>query len=321
MTNRLAVLDLWRVIAAFAVVTLHAQPFSKLAPTFNLIITQGATRLAVPFFLVASGYFLAQTFQRGRFRLWASKIFKMYVIWMVIYAPIWLSSLDGQDHVGFRAIKMLVIGYYHLWFLIALLLSASLLFVLVQKNREHMLIPTICAGFLFGFGMQYLYFYVPDGDILKIIKMGNLNRTFFGFAFPYLAVGYLISIYGEFRFFIQKNSVYFVLLGVALLFVEQAINVTFAERIYFSDNLVSVSILAPTAFVILLSSETSLSAIAKFLAPFSLAVYLVHIGILFILDAYTSFGNVEKWLLTCMFSAILAAFLLLPIRPLRWLIR
>ena len=60
-------LDAFRLSAAVLVVTIHTSPLGGLAPLADLWLTRVLARVAVPFFLMVSGYFLA----RGGWRLGA----------------------------------------------------------------------------------------------------------------------------------------------------------------------------------------------------------------------------------------------------------
>lgn len=319
-TNRLVCVDLLRIVGAFLVITLHSDPLRPISMNASIVMTQGITRIAVPFFFVASGYFLAKTIKKGRFKPWAARIFKLYIVWMLIYSPIWIYHLLGENLLVLGIAKMLAIGHYHLWYLIALLLAALFLFLLIVWKRERLISAFIVLGFLLGFGLQYFYLYGPEGIATYVIKDGFLNRSFFTFAFPYLGIGYLIATRTEFVEVLGKNAILLLLLGGAILALEVVSYIVFAERQGSFDNLISMSLLAPTIFAIALKTRLSLGKAERFLGPLSLAIYLVHSGVLSTLYRVTDFGGTERWALTCVISFIIGAILIHPKFPLRWLV-
>ena len=54
-------LDGFRLAAAVLVVTIHTSPLASVSPLGDFWLTRVLARLAVPFFLMVSGYFLAKT--------------------------------------------------------------------------------------------------------------------------------------------------------------------------------------------------------------------------------------------------------------------
>ena len=54
------VLDRMRLLAAILVVAIHTAPLSSYCPTLDFWLTRVLARLAVPFFFMITGYFLAK---------------------------------------------------------------------------------------------------------------------------------------------------------------------------------------------------------------------------------------------------------------------
>lgn len=83
---------------AILVVAIHTGPFeytdSELIRRLFIIITE----LAVPFFFIASGFFL---FRRHDWELriaqYAKRMFRLYVVWNIVYLPI---TIFGFIHNG-----------------------------------------------------------------------------------------------------------------------------------------------------------------------------------------------------------------------------
>ena len=51
-------IDLAKFVASFLVVALHFPPLADLSGDLSVLLTNGVTRIAVPFFFCCSGFFL-----------------------------------------------------------------------------------------------------------------------------------------------------------------------------------------------------------------------------------------------------------------------
>lgn len=85
-----ACIDLMKFICAILVVTIHTSPFKNVSPLLDYGLTQYIARLAVPFFFVASGYFLFRKTDYDNFDVnvpltYAKRIFRLYLLWNAIY--------------------------------------------------------------------------------------------------------------------------------------------------------------------------------------------------------------------------------------------
>ena len=80
-------LDRFRLLAAVLVVCNHTGPLDSLSPTADFFLTRVLARLAVPFFFIVSGYFLAkcQWKHTGRF---LRKTLLLYLAAVALYLPL-----------------------------------------------------------------------------------------------------------------------------------------------------------------------------------------------------------------------------------------
>jgi surface polysaccharide O-acyltransferase-like enzyme len=317
-TERLVAIDVIRVVAVLLVVTLHAEPFRDLSYQINFVVTNGVARLAVPLFLITSGYFIASTMSSGRMKPWVLRVLKLYVLWMMVYAPFWVPGLLDRENEAVFLARTLVIGYYHLWFLIALALAGLVLFCLITLEKDRWLPGLVVATLGAGIVLQVFHFHAPDSPGVAAIGGLHLNRSFLTFAFPYVAIGYLIATRPDFSAFLRRHGAFLLLAGGAVLAAEVWFNGHYAVRTRLSDNLVSVAILAPTIFALVANARFSLGQSGRILAPLSLAIYLVHVVILNPLNSWTTLGSMEVWALTCVLSVAMGLVLVHPKSALRW---
>ncbi len=59
-------LDYFKLTAAFMVVAIHTAPFTCISEEADFAITYCLFRVAVPFFLMVSGYFVVSDYWQGR---------------------------------------------------------------------------------------------------------------------------------------------------------------------------------------------------------------------------------------------------------------
>ena len=119
--QKLPALDGFRLVAAFLVVCIHTSPFASWTELGDFWLTRVLARVAVPFFFMTSGYFLACSGWRG-FGRTVKKLLLLYGCAILLYLP--LNWYNG----GFTPLqwlqKLLVDGtFYHLWYFPAVLLG------------------------------------------------------------------------------------------------------------------------------------------------------------------------------------------------------
>ena len=118
-----AVLDWARVWAAVLVICNHTSPLFSLSAAGDFFLTRVLARLAVPLFLMISGYFLEQSGWRSARRL-LKKTALLYAAAVALYLP--LNLYAGQITPDFFR-KLVTDGtLYHLWYFPALLLGVPI---------------------------------------------------------------------------------------------------------------------------------------------------------------------------------------------------
>lgn len=142
------VLDRFRLIAAFMVVCIHTSPLDSLSPLGDFVLTRIFCRVAVPFFLMISGHFLAAGQWRSLGRFWR-KTLLLYGLAILLYLP--LNWYTGSPS-GWGWIKALLTDgtFYHLWYFPALLLGVPLARLLARLGMPAAL---TLAGVLYLIGL------------------------------------------------------------------------------------------------------------------------------------------------------------------------
>lgn len=152
-TTRQRGLDAFRLPAALLVAAIHTAPFSGLNVEVDALLTYTLGRVAVPFFLMVSGYFvLAPALQdpRGswgqgvgarRLGRFLARNLLLYLAATVLYLPLTLYAHNLPQTVGAGLRALLWDGtFYHLWYFPALLLGCCLVLMLWRLS------PGLCWG-------------------------------------------------------------------------------------------------------------------------------------------------------------------------------
>lgn len=123
-------LDWGRLLAAMLVVAIHTSPLGSFSAEADFVLTRILARLAVPFFLMCSGYFLlGEAGAAGRFGRFAHKTLLLYAGASLLYLPLnlYAGHLQGLGPADWLRLLLFDGTFYHLWYLPAVLLGAGLL--------------------------------------------------------------------------------------------------------------------------------------------------------------------------------------------------
>lgn len=165
-------LDRFRLIAALLVVCIHTSPLDSVTPLGNFVLTRIFCRVAVPFFLMVSGHFLAAGQWRSLGRFWR-KTLLLYGLAILLYLP--LNWYTGSPW-GWEWIKALLTDgtFYHLWYFPALLLGVPLARLLARLGMPAAL-TLASVLYLIGLGGDSYY-----GLAAQVPALGQCyDRLFF----------------------------------------------------------------------------------------------------------------------------------------------
>lgn len=202
--NRSTAIDPFRMVAAFLIVAIHTAPLSSFSETADFFFSYCFARIAVPFFLMTTGYFVLPALilkKSGSYRsLWRSmkKTALIYLAATILYLPVNIYS--GKLPALKEIFKVLVFDgtFYHLWYLPATLLGMLFLFLLSRKCSPKIML-FICGVLylvgLFGDSWYGLFAQLPPVkafyDVLFGISSYTRNGIFYAPIF--LLMGALIS--------------------------------------------------------------------------------------------------------------------------------
>ncbi len=200
-------IDLFKLFFSFFVIFIHCHPEG----TLSFVIANGIGRLAVPFFFVVAGYFLAQKILSSSSEAWQTgvyaflkRIFKMYLIWSAIYLPLMLVIfLVGRGYTPLECLVEYLRAFFftgsfsHLWYLPALLTGAAIVSLLCKKLDLRVIFALGLLLFFVGiFNEAYSGLCPPVlkdffEDLYNPVFERTRNGLFFGTVF--VAMGFLFA--------------------------------------------------------------------------------------------------------------------------------
>ena len=287
-------IDLFKFLAAFLIASIHISPVISYGVFPDFLLRNYFARIAVPYFFVASGFFLFQKislrdFDKTIFTAYAKKILKFYVIWSVIYLPWNLKNrifpleknfvLEMLDLIR----EILFVGYGQFWYLHATIV-AVLLIMLCFKFRLPLQITFFISFCLYLIGL------VPQSytglldlirnapflwNALKVVQgimTTTRNGIFDGFFF--MTLGALFSKMPHIRISLKKAVVGF-FCSMILLLVEAL----FLNAIHWSKDYNMYLFLIPaTYFLFCISIQIDLkeSTIYPTLRVLSFLIFSLH---------------------------------------------
>ena len=157
-------LDDFRLLAVILVVANH----TRSADGEFLWLLTVLRRVAVPFFIMVSGYFLA----RGNWRStgkFLTKTAMLYGVGVLLYLP--LNCYAGQLSPDFFRRVIFDGSFYHLWYLPALLLGTPIAYYL-SRFKPQAAIPIAGALYLIGLGGESYYGLVSGIPVLSTFYNG-----------------------------------------------------------------------------------------------------------------------------------------------------
>ena len=257
-------IDLLKIVLAFFVVFLHMNFLRNSHPTLSYLLVNGLFRIAVPVFLVITGFYFLHIDNLQKLKKWLFRTFLLYAIWMLIYISYW----KDNEHI----LLTVIFGYHHLWYLIGTFFSGLLLYIL-RKKSSKILITLAVSLFLLGYAVQVLgnlHYFETESD--SVLNMYLLYRNFLFVCFPFLTIGFLINKH-NFDLSKYRYSSLLVILSVFCVVAEAFFNF---RNVSSESTDVLFSLLFACPLIFLYCQKIYIKTTSKILANLSTAIYVVH---------------------------------------------
>ena len=209
MNQRNTTIDLAKYIAALLVIAIHTALFYDINDTLYFVTVDIICRMAVPFFAICSGYFLALKWEvSGRFnsdrnktvflRQWM-KLIVLYLAWSILYLIYSIPSWIDTGWFSFHAFIDYAIGavrsgsHYHLWYLLSMIYALPLLYaclnVMKVKHLKYLaMILWLVKAASYGYAR---WMPTPISAIFSLMNVSCLSGAVG--ILPFLLLGVCIS--------------------------------------------------------------------------------------------------------------------------------
>lgn len=201
-TKNYGALDRFRVAAAILVIAIHTSPLTSINESADFFLTRVLARIAVPFFLMVTGQFVAGRFlgsaQEGGSALkkYLAKTSLLYIFCILLYLPIGIYAGHYKDLTVSSALRMLIFDgtFYHLWYFPAAILG--ILLVYLMSRFLSLRIMTVMSLILYAIGLFGDSYYgiaqkapVVEGAYEFIFQISSYTRNGLFFAPLFLVMG------------------------------------------------------------------------------------------------------------------------------------
>lgn len=218
-------IDAFRVAAALLIVAIHTSPLMIFSETADFILTRVIARVAVPFFLMVTGYFvLPRCLMPGRllekaglsragrtpgeyFRDYERKQLLLYGFSILLYLPVnwYAGNLKGSFRIS-RVVGELVFEgtFYHLWYLPGVILGLLLVYLAGRAFSYSGVLLLSFMLYLTGLGGDSYYGLVSQWEPAKafydwIFGVSPYTRNGVFFVPVFLWLGYGLARMGILR--------------------------------------------------------------------------------------------------------------------------
>lgn len=291
-------IDFAKFICSILVVMIHVPLFGEQNSTniftyLNFLFKDGICRMAVPLFFMFSGFLLYKktkldNFSTQHVKKYILNIFKLYIIWSIIYIP--LSFMDILAEHKTLSVGILIYiknfflkgSYTHLWYLNALCVAVIIVSFLLYKKISPKRILIISSFFyvigLLGSGYEGiitpLYSIPIIGNLINwYFYIFSVTRNGLFFAFFFVALGMFLS--NKTITISSKKSLLLFIISTILMCTETVILKTFNIAKTYDILIFSI----PTAlfgFLFLLTLNLKDKPIYKKLRELSALIYYTH---------------------------------------------
>lgn len=149
--------DRFRLIAAFLVIAIHTSPLASLSGEADFFLTRILARVAVPFFLMVTGFFLPA--KKAGIKKILKKLCLLYGGAILLYLPLGIYAGHYQALLFTDALRMLFFDgtFYHLWYFPAVILGILTVSVLRRFCSPRLTLGITVLLYLIGLGGDSYY--------------------------------------------------------------------------------------------------------------------------------------------------------------------
>lgn len=278
-------LDYFKILFSLLVITIHIPyEFSRESLDAWWYIPNGLARMAVPFFFITNGYFFANKMNNLKAtKKYMIHLLIIYTTWFIIYLRPFIYQNEELNIIGDLRFDILLEtffwGYFHLWYLPALICGIILLILLNKLIKKDIIIISI-VSLLFIAG----YILEPHKTSLYSVR----NALFMGL--PFIAIGYYLR-----KIELNKIKPLYIIIVFSISLLTLIFESYNAHRaLHTRDIYLSLLPLCGTAFLFIMKFSKSIPTkkYHLYLGNLSAAIYFSHVYIIF--KTFTVFRDVSS---------------------------
>lgn len=274
-------IDLVKFICAFLVCAIHIDPLTGSAAQYSYLLRLGLCRIAVPFFFVASGFFLFRKmdparFDRARLKKYCFKLLLLFGLWQVL----------------------LVFGErYQLWYLGAAAFAALFVGLLLMWRVKFRYIAVLAVAlYMIGILGDTYYGLLAPVKALPVLRYGVIafekvffptrNGLFMGVIFVFMGAVFAWKPIRIPRWLAVTGTVFSLALLVGECFVLHKLELPWDYNLY-------LSLIPATFFLFGFAKDLKLKdrAIYKRLRGIGALVFYLHLIVYHFVEMGTSVAN------------------------------
>lgn len=312
-------IDYFRFIAALLVIAIHTSPLETFSETGDFILTRIVGRVAVPFFLMTSGFFLISKYTYNARKLveFVKKTSVIYGISILIYIPINVyNDYFKMDYLLPNIIKDIVFDgtLYHLWYLPASIIGGAIAWYLVKKLFYPKALVVASILYLIGlFGDSY-YGMAKEISCLNsfyelIFQVSDYMRNGIFFTPIFLILGGLIA--DNYKRISLKKSI----IGFGISFALMGLEAMIVHNFDMARHDSMYIFLVPSMYFLFNVILYFRGKRHEGLRTSSLIIYIIHPMMIVIVRVFAKFFHMQNlliensiihYLMVCMASVVFA---------------
>ena len=279
MKQKIFNLDIARLIASFFIVAIHVYPFNSFNENLDFIITRVLFRIAVPLFLMITGFFVLPKILKDQKVLWdyTKKIFLLYAFCILLYLPIQIYNgfLSHFDLFSFLKSIFFTGTFYHLWYFPALILGLWFLVFLIRFVSERFLFLLLFFFYFIGlFGDSY-YGIVSNISVIRsfyafVFLLTDYTRNGIFYVPIFLYLGYFFHLHKS------KLSLHYQVFWFLLFWIFMGIEGFLLVQASISRHTSMYFFLIPTCYFLFSSFQNVTQKSYPFLRELSTNIYIWH---------------------------------------------
>lgn len=282
-------IDLAKLFFSICVVAIHAQLLGGVK--YGYLLKCNIFRIAVPFFFICSGYYLAVRIFKKKYdpKLYFKKNIKLYLLWCIFYTILYnIFALESFNILNFMN-DLRNVFYFKstniMWYLgVIVLFGALVIHFKDKKIIKYLFILSIILYLCGLYFVTYKYLFINTSLEIGITFLSQyyLQNRYFLFTFMFPLIGFLIGKYDITKKMKFNYTIIGLILSQLLLFYE-SYKYYDKTSIYLEyDFFLMTPLVATFLFILLNKINFKLPFSTKILRKYSKGIFYYHYMFIFL---------------------------------------